>query len=346
MITISGSVYGPESELGAAAQWPEGEKLVDFDWVRASGLEAKATVKAWTVSFARPDRVATLRLTGAEVIYELDAARQVRSRIVLRDGLTLIAQRSAAANNAAPGSAPFVAQASTFGPSQFWELMEPFGVLVDDANIWLRFNDDDGRLFLRLIPTTTIERIRTNQEAIELGRQLPLMTNRRRGAHLGRNKHGVFMCNFEPLEVDKRWGIVTNASQLLMTRELWGIDGWTISSKRLKEVAGVDFGYFAGAALETVFTNTLTSYLDFANRTLGIPLPLKFIAGAANVEGYQMTHPFTTPIEFYGRCLERNIVYEDEIRDYAESPFKILRPFFEKVWDQCGLMRPDVESLD
>ena len=94
-ITINGVVYAPASELGAAAQWAEGESLVDFEWLRLMDLEAKGKAEGWRISVCRADQASTNRATGAQVVYELDAASQIRMRLVLRDGSVVIARRVA-----------------------------------------------------------------------------------------------------------------------------------------------------------------------------------------------------------------------------------------------------------
>ena len=244
--------------------------------------------------------------------------------------------------------ATFVQQSPTFGPSQFWDQIEWFGVLANTGGLNLRFGEGE-RLFLRLIPTAPIPPIKTTQEALVLmvsQGKLLVMTNDLRSANPGRNKHGVFMCDFEQHEFDQKLGVIRSVSQLFLTRELWGIDGRTINSKRLKQRAGVDFGFFPCTAFENVFTITLRNYLDFANRTLKIPLPLKVVAGATNVIGYRMSLPKSLHGGFSGPTVEDSIFFEGEVHDYSESPFRILRPFFELVWDKCGIERPKADVLE
>jgi len=329
---------------------------IEYGWaVRDCGLERMLPVM--NTAFGGPEGLPfDMRHLRNPALYHLqdgtapEEVRRIRDQLAkeLAEKIKAILKKPGPRGSAAAPEPPsFVPQTPTLGPSQFWDLMEPFGVLNHDPSVRLRFNDDAERLFLRIFPTDPIEPIKTIPEAIDLvvarGRLL-VMSHGARGAHLGFNKYGVAMCTFEPLEVDKKWGILTNASQLFLTREQWGIDAWTINSKRRKEAARVDFVFFPCVALEEVFTSTLNNYLDFAKRTLQIPLPLKFRAGATNVEGYRMSRPYTNGY-FDGYAFERDIVYEGEIRDYSEGPSEILRPFFDWVWVKCGLVRPDVESL-
>ena len=90
-IAVAGLVYAVSSELHASAHWHEEKKVVDFDWMRLTKLGSQFAANNVEVRFARPDRLATLIANGAEVIYEIDATRQVRRALTLVDGSLLIA---------------------------------------------------------------------------------------------------------------------------------------------------------------------------------------------------------------------------------------------------------------
>jgi hypothetical protein len=49
---------------------------------------------------------------------------------------------------------------------------------------------------------------------------------------------------------------------------------------------------------------------------------------------------------FGGTAVENNIILEGMIDDYSLDARIILRPFFEQVWEECGLKRPDKENLE
>jgi hypothetical protein len=356
------SVFVPDFTFTAKSDGarlvPNPNVLIEYGWaVRDFGYDRMLPVM--NTAFGRPEGNLPfdMRHLRHPITYCLaegtppEEITPIRDKLVreLADAIKLILRnhgpRTSAPSTPEPPS--FVAQAATLGPSQYWERINPFGVLVHDPSVNLRFDDNAERLFLRLIPSAPIDPITTTPEAIDLVVKrgpLHVMTNGASAACLGRNTYGVVMCTVEPLETDKNWAIVTNSSQVFMTRELWGIDARTINSKRLKEAAGVDFGFFPAAALERTFTQTLKNYLDFANRTLQVPLSLKVQAGATNVERYRMSMP-GSPTSFDGCVLERNVVFEGEIRDYSEHPIRILRPFFDLVWEKCGLTRPDVDTL-
>jgi hypothetical protein len=155
------------------------------------------------------------------------------------------------------------------------------------------------------------------------------------------NKHGSYVGH---LEDDK----ILNITQLFLTGELWGIDAYAIDKDCVMKRSKVDFGYFPCVDLEKAFIYTLANYLKFASEALKLQLPLRFIAGATDVKGYRMSSPqgfnFISG-RFDGHVLADKIVHEGTITNYSVKASDILRPFFEYVWEECGLERPDKEVL-
>ncbi len=234
-------------------------------------------------------------------------------------------------------SEPFKMIESTTNPSTFLEEGKAVGVDYDEQPLFL---PNVQRLFLRLVPTRQCEKIKSQKAALDLLESAP---PRPLGQTLGysflRNEHGAFCYH----SVD---GKVLTLTQLFLNKELWGIDAASIDKQRLirQNVSGVNFGFFSRGELEEIFLSAIENYLKFARDILQLPLPLKIIAGATDVEGYKMlTHNQFEP--FAGRVCDRNIVWESEVNDYNLEPIKILRPFFEHVWEACGLKRPDREFL-
>ena len=124
------------------------------------------------------------------------------------------------------------------------------------------------------------------------------------------------------------------------TGELWGIDTVLLDNTK-KVIPSVSF--------ERTFTYTLANYLKFASETLHLALPLKIIAGATDVESYRMgaegNWTFGGFEKIVGRAFNEKIIYEGLITDYTAKASAVLRPFFEHVWEECGLERPDKEEL-
>jgi hypothetical protein len=233
---------------------------------------------------------------------------------------------------------------STTDPSTFWQPGETFIALIPYNRGEQTPSLPEGqRLFLRLIPTTPLASSITNVALLDLadaGRLIPMLSG---GSWFyERNKYGVYVYY-------EAYGRILGFTQLFKTGELWGINANCIDKDRLMEHAGVDFGFFPCVAFEKIFVSTLANYLQFAQDTLKLLLPLKIKAGATNVEGYRMIAPtgmhFSGTGKFDGRVVEQHITWEGTIEDYAMQPHQVLRPFFNHVWDACGLERPDQECL-
>ncbi|MFI5330802.1 MAG: hypothetical protein ACHQ2F_07175 [Desulfobaccales bacterium] len=199
---------------------------------------------------------------------------------------------------------------------------------------------DVQRLFLHIIPQKPVDSITSSKIALDLaqtGNLFPMGRGEIAQA-FGRNKYGAFACI-------KRDGEILNLTQLFKSGELWGIDAVSINKNTLMEHWEVDFGFFPSGAFEKLFVLTLSHYLKFAKEILKLPVPLKFTAGATDVLGYRMVVSLGVGYDFSGGVVLDHITFEGMIEDYSKDPHIILRPFFEHVWEECGLKRPDEYKL-
>jgi len=226
----------------------------------------------------------------------------------------------------------------TSNPSTFFQpgetFIDPFQRNTQGLKI-----PDVQRLFLRLIPLRPVDNIRSSQVAMDFSRNghLEPMSEKGVSCSYGRNKYGAFVCSYP----DR---ILLNFTQLFKTGEIWGIDT-SIDKTKLMKFHRVKVGFFPCSSFERTFVWTLNNYLKFAHDILKLPAPLKFIAGATDVLGYKMAIPYGGG-GFDGNVVEEHIVFEGVIEDYSKNPRTILRPFFEYVWEECGLNRPDKDKLD
>jgi hypothetical protein len=193
------------------------------------------------------------------------------------------------------------------------------------------------RLFLRLIPATPLKEITSSRILLDwiVSGRLEPMQERASGWTRDRNRHGAYVCHHDN-------GRILYFTQLFMTGEIWGIDTDCIAKEDLMAQAGVDRGFFPWVSVKKTFEGTLSNYLSFAQRTLQLSLPLTIKAGATKVEGYRMRAP---SIPWSGSVVDQHITWESIIEDYTMEPHQILRPFFNHVWEECGLERPDQECL-
>ena len=240
--------------------------------------------------------------------------------------------------------APHVPVPSTLDPSTFLEEDEALGS-------WGRIGDQDRELFLptnehmylRLLPTNDEEGIRSTKQANELLTQsevLPLLGDLDIVCP-GRNKHGAYVA-------DHCEGSIRGLTQLFLNKELWGIDAVGVDKKDCTSRDYVRFGYIPCVYLEKTYIATLSSYLRFCRDVLELKPPLKMMVGMTGVKGYKMAVP--DKMSSGGReklqrnVPEDNIEHESIIEDLNRDPFELLRPFFEKVWEECDLTRPVIEG--
>ena len=223
----------------------------------------------------------------------------------------------------------------TTNPSTFLKEGEPLGKKGDQP----LFLPKVQRLFLRIVPMQKIETLSSPKRALDLisSGNLPPMAPYEGWSSL-RNKHGAFVYYSEN-------GKVLVLTQLFLNGELWGIDALTIDKQRLMEHSGINVGFIPCIAFEKRFVKALELYLKFVNEILKLPLPLKIIAGATDIKDYKMNTTNRSQV-LEGYVVNNDIVWEGEINDFNLKPTKILRPFFDYVWEECGLDRPDVESLN
>ena len=131
-------------------------------------------------------------------------------------------------------------------------------------------------------------------------------------------------------------GRIFSLSQILKTKEIWGVDALTLTKSR-NASGGTEHGYFPFGAIQQNLVDTLGEYLSFAKGYLNLPLPLKIEVGATGIEGYRMTMPSGSVTNFGGHMVVDDISYTGQIEDYIASPVELLKPFFDKLWQECGL---------
>lgn len=92
----------------------------------------------------------------------------------------------------------------------------------------------------------------------------------------------------------------------------------------------------------------LQNFLRFAQGKLDLEPPLRVIAGFTGIKGFQMTAPrgvdFKGLEKFRGEAVESEIIWEGTVDDWKTAPDEILMPFFQKVWHELGLERPDAPN--
>jgi hypothetical protein len=93
MIEFLGLLYTFVKDMKVYLEFNEEKKLVDSDWLVRSGFKEKAESDGWKLAWVRPDRVASLKQDGYEILYEIDKLRRVRRQLVSKDSSVLVAKR-------------------------------------------------------------------------------------------------------------------------------------------------------------------------------------------------------------------------------------------------------------
>lgn len=232
-------------------------------------------------------------------------------------------------------SSAFARQEAKYGAARFRLPGEPLGIaersigsgaeeikLSDGAAMWLRVmpGRDPGRKW----PVADVRKVAT-----ERGLAMPLC-NAPGGygymrAHDG---FGVYRSDSPP-------DITCDVVFLFATGEIWTIDAYYLQAAA--HANAIPF-------VEPDFAKALKSYGELLTR-LGVTPPFTWIAGMENVKGRGLDIPsrsgnYSLPSGPRGRCLVDTVV-EEGYHSPGDAPTTSLRPFFTRLFDSCGLERPE-----
>ena len=193
---------------------------------------------------------------------------------------------------------------------------------------------NEGRAYLRLYPLKAQPALKTALEACTLASTggLQPMGTELSGWTPARNVFGAIVYE-SPVD-----GKLYNFTQLFLNRELWGVDAFAVNATHCKDFTqGRSGGYIASVYVERMFTETLSNYLQFAQQHLRLPVPLQLEAGLTGIKGY----PIAVEQGMPGRVLTNHVQWTGTIPSYDIAAHEILRPFFDYMWAECGVVRPD-----
>jgi hypothetical protein len=212
------------------------------------------------------------------------------------------------------------------------EELIPEGIFRRDVPL---FNiPEEGRGFLRLYPSREVAPLESELQARTLASQggLRPIGLDVHGWTPARNKFGAIVYE-GPIN-----GKLFNFTQLFLNRELWGVDAFVVNATQCREFSpNYGKGYIASLFVERTFVSCLANYLQFCKDFLKLPLPLNIRVGLSGIQGYQMA----VENGFAGGVLHDNIEWVGIIPSYDLLPHDILRPCFERIWQQTGLVRPE-----
>jgi hypothetical protein len=187
-----------------------------------------------------------------------------------------------------------------------------------------------AQFFLRVIPSEPRGQMRHSEvkQVIDSARLRPLPNWSYMFSAI--NKYGAVVANSENVA---RQSSAAQITQVSTFGEIWGID--TRMTVRDGEIR---FG-------EKTISAALGGYLDFTRDYLSLKPPLTVVVGMTGIEGYGFRHPYDPRQVMFEPpllpCAQPNIVWQGVINDLSAEPANVLRPFFDQVWDCCGLARQD-----
>ena len=85
MIEFVGLVYEFAKDLGKWLSWKEEDKVVDRAWLEKSGFQEHYKSQGYKLRWSTFEKVESHKLSGYEIIYEIDKTKRLRRRIVRRD---------------------------------------------------------------------------------------------------------------------------------------------------------------------------------------------------------------------------------------------------------------------
>ncbi len=98
MIEWLGLLYGLGKDVASylknSSQWQEDEKLVDSSWPEKSGLNEEAKKTGLELRWSAPEKVESRKFDGWEEMYSIDKEKQIKYRLVQKNGSVLIGRES------------------------------------------------------------------------------------------------------------------------------------------------------------------------------------------------------------------------------------------------------------
>lgn len=193
--------------------------------------------------------------------------------------------------------------------------------------------------FLRLIPTTPHPKLGHVEASRIAQSDLRTMDAARGGGGWnGRHATGAVTYWVEPEKPDVAWA----ASELFLTRELWGNEFFLLSRERERDQT---FGFVPTGAMEEIFLDSFIMFSRLAREVLQVALPIRISCGLVGVEDFRLAvsqQRFGS--QFAGRIVEPQVTYETLLNDWQADPFDVLKPLFEAIYDVAGVARPDERS--
>lgn len=93
IIELVGLIYIIIKDLHEFLSYKEEDKIVDYNWLKNSGLEERMENEGYILRFVRFDLIESRKLEGYDFVYEIDRKKRIRYKIKLRDGNVLMCKK-------------------------------------------------------------------------------------------------------------------------------------------------------------------------------------------------------------------------------------------------------------
>jgi hypothetical protein len=229
-----------------------------------------------------------------------------------------------------PEPPPFKAKDAMFGAARFRPRKEPLGVSTDPLGEMLGspaakpvFLSEGAAIWVRLMPTTE-SRTWMVQELREPAMRLATLPLIPSAGEIGFVRSGDG-CGYYRITGNETTPAV---SFVFTTGEVWIINAWLAQT-------GPHFELNESGFIQTV--ERCAAFLE----NLGVQQPYGWVVGIEGIKDRQLRIPNRYD-RVWGPCMIDMMKLEGSYRK-GDNTADLLRPFFENVFDQCGVQRSPLQ---
>jgi hypothetical protein len=339
---VGESMDGLTNAAGESRLFPNPNVLIEYGYSLRSHSHSKL-IGVMNTAYGKPDKESLpfdLRHMLWPIQYHLtpDTTREIQFEMLaqeLVERIGLILQTNIPKRNDDDKILLFTPHKMTKSAAVFFESAED--LVTDRSGKFVV--PDGGKMYLRLYPTVVVPPIDSELEARDLavnGNLLPL--GKINGWGFDRNIFGALV--YESPEN----GLLFHFTQLFLSREIWGCDAHSVNADQIiHRFEYQSIAYIANGYVENCFVNALQNYLIFAKTHLKLPLPLRAEAGLVGIKGYPIT---VNSFNIAGKALRDSVAWKCDVSAYDKPAWEILGPFFDRIWDNCGIPRTAQQQVD
>ncbi len=203
-------------------------------------------------------------------------------------------------------------------------------------------NTKDNFYYLRIIPEKPIVDI-LNTDLISALCVFPLLSDydRQAPSQNSLNKYGAIKYKFTGYKPD-HYALICS-TQLFNNGEIWLLSNEFFIFERRGDTEGVfaKYPFIPMGAFEKSFKFGLGRSVSARTQHLKLSLPASIECGVIGLENYYLG----VPGQFVGPIFKDKIIHTDQLKNDDEKEFdRILRPFFEKIYDLTANKRSNFVS--